>query len=81
MRIALTAQIESLRKTLHEALQDQFNKELERGISEIRSNVAPYTRFVELESKQLVVSKEKLTESLREIESLTRQTETMFKSS
>jgi hypothetical protein len=79
MRIALTSQIETLRKTLYEALQDQFTKELERGIADIRSNIAPYTRFVEQESKQLVLSREKLQKNIKDIELLAKKVEDSFR--
>lgn len=79
MRIALTEQIATLRKTLYDALQDQFTKELERGIADIKANVAPYTRFVEQESKTLAASKERMHDSLKQIKTLTDKLEDSFR--
>lgn len=79
IRLALTAQIETLRRTLHESLEDQFKQELERGISDIKTNIAPYTRFVESESKQVVISRQTLADNLKEINRLGRRADELFR--
>ncbi|MGL4650252.1 MAG: dynamin family protein, partial [Caldilineaceae bacterium] len=54
MKADLRTRISTLRGRLHEALQKQFDRELESGIQRIREAIAPYTRFVRVERDKLL---------------------------
>lgn len=58
----LRTRISQLRTTLNEALQKQFDRELESGVQRIRSAIAPYTRFVRVEREKLTRAGSELTE-------------------
>jgi len=53
MKVELRARIGELRARLHDALQKQFERELETSIQRIRDAIAPYTRFVRIEREKL----------------------------
>lgn len=49
----MNTKISELRDTLTKSLKDQFEKEIERSLSEIQEAIAPYTRFVRAERTKL----------------------------
>ncbi len=61
---------EKLRRELHQALQDEFEIELQRSIRRIRDALAPYTSFVESEEEKLAEQTETLKGILEEIQEL-----------
>lgn len=46
------ARMEELRTLLHQAMSEQFDKELRSSTSHIRDTIAPYTRFVRTEQER-----------------------------
>ncbi len=61
---------EKLRRELRQALQDEFEIELQRSIRRIRDALAPYTSFVESEEEKLAEQTETLKGILEEIQEL-----------
>ncbi len=61
---------DELRVRLSEALNRQFNTELDRSIERINEAIAPYTRFVRSEYTRLGEAKANLDGLVQEIESL-----------
>jgi small GTP-binding protein len=59
-----------LRTKLHDALQKQFDRELERSILRIRDAIAPYTRFVRVERDKLTRASNDLADLRSRSESL-----------
>jgi hypothetical protein len=53
-----------LSETLIRALREQFNREIASGKQRLEESLAPYTRFVRIESERVAQVKETL-ESLR----------------
>jgi small GTP-binding protein len=53
IKAQLREQINELRSQLHEALQNQFETEIQDSAQRIREAIAPYTRFVRVEREKL----------------------------
>ena len=49
-----------LRTRLHNAMQEQFQKELSNAINRVQEAIAPYTRFVRAEQKKTAAMQERL---------------------
>jgi chromosome segregation ATPase len=62
MKADLRTRITELRARLHEALQKQFDVELDKSVHRIRDAIAPYTRFVRVEREKLTRADAELTE-------------------
>ncbi len=50
-----------LRTRLHNAMQEQFRKELNNAINRVQDSIAPYTRFVRSEQQKTAAMQERLT--------------------
>lgn len=50
-----------LRTRLHNAMQEQFRKELNNSINRVQDSIAPYTRFVRSEQQKTAAMQERLT--------------------
>jgi small GTP-binding protein len=64
---------EKLRNELRQALQDEFDIELQRSISRIRDALAPYTSFVETEERKLEHQGKQLEDILTEARELAKK--------
>ncbi len=53
--------MQELRTRLHNAMNEQFHKELNNAINRVRDAIAPYTRFVRAEQKKTAAMQEQLT--------------------
>ncbi len=52
------AKMEELQRRLHQALLEQFHKELSNSIQRIKDTLAPYTRFVRAEQEKITAIRE-----------------------
>ena len=52
-RADLKRMLEDLRERLMEAMNSEFERELEKSLRRLREAIAPYTRFVRAERKKL----------------------------
>ena len=64
---------EKLRKELRQALQDEFDMELQRSISRIRDALSPYVSFVESEEEKLAKQTDELRDILEESQKLEKR--------
>ncbi len=53
-------QMQELRTRLHQAMNEQFSKELNNSIGRLQDAIAPYTRFVRAEQKKTAAMQEQL---------------------
>jgi len=74
----LREKIASLRQQLTHSLRTQFEQEMERGMSNIKNAIAPYTRFVRAEQGKLEEVQSKLSETKNGLESLKMQVEVVI---
>lgn len=54
--------MQELRTRLHDAMTDQFHKELNNAVSRVQDAIAPYTRFVRAEQQKTTGMQEQLTQ-------------------
>jgi hypothetical protein len=54
--------MEELRTRLHDAMQEQFRKELNNATSRVQDAIAPYTRFVRAEQEKTTAMRERITQ-------------------
>lgn len=54
------ARMEELRTRLHEAMEEQFRKELNNSTNRVQDAIAPYTRFVRAEQEKTAVMRERI---------------------
>src|SRR2546430_128581 len=54
--------MEELRTRLHDAIQEQFRKELNNATSRVQDAIAPYTRFVRAEQEKTTAMRERITQ-------------------
>ncbi len=73
-------QMQALRTRLHNAMNEQFDKELNNSINRLQDAIAPYTRFVRAEQKKTVAMQEQLTRLDSEMMQLGDTIEQEFKS-
>lgn len=59
--------MQELRTRLHNAMNEQFHKELNNAINRVRDTIAPYTRFVRAEQKKTAAMQEQLTHLSKEV--------------
>ncbi len=59
--------MQELRTRLHNAMNEQFHKELNNAINRVRDAIAPYTRFVRAEQKKTAAMQEQLTHLSNEV--------------
>lgn len=59
--------MQALRTRLHNAMNEQFHKELNNAINRVRDAIAPYTRFVRAEQKKTAAMQEQLTHLSKEV--------------
>ena len=57
---AFNEKMAELRTRLHNAMQEQFQKELSNAINRVQEAIAPYTRFVRAEQKKTAAMQERL---------------------
>ncbi len=57
---AFDEKMTELRTRLHNAMQEQFQKELNNAINRVQDAIAPYTRFVRSEQKKTAAMQERL---------------------
>jgi len=67
-----------MRSKLKKTLTDHFESELQRGVSDIKSNLSPYTHFVQKEASQLDGAEEKLKQAMETIKQLTKAVDSAF---
>ncbi len=53
--------MQELRTRLHDAMSEQFHKELNNAVGRVQDAIAPYTRFVRSEQKKTAAMQEQLT--------------------
>jgi predicted GTPase len=63
----LAGKIAGLRRRLMEALQEQFDREVERSVHRIEEAIAPYTRFVRAERERLEEARGELAATSEEL--------------
>ena len=66
----LRQKIAALREQLLHSLRTQFEKEMERGMANIKDAIAPYTRFVRSEQSKLEEVQSKLADTNTSLEAL-----------
>jgi len=71
----LRQKIANLRQQLLSSLRTQFEKEMERGMANIKDAIAPYTRFVRSEQSKLEEVQAKLADTHTGLEALKLQVE------
>lgn len=71
----LRQKIGTLREQLLHSLRTQFEKEMERGMANIKDAIAPYTRFVRSEQSKLEEVQAKLSDTNTGLEALKLQVE------
>ncbi len=59
--------MQELRIRLHNAMNEQFHKELNNAINRVRDAIAPYTRFVRAEQRKTAAMQEQLTHLRKEV--------------
>jgi small GTP-binding protein len=59
--------MQELRTRLHNAMNEQFHKELRNAINRVQDAIAPYTRFVRAEQKKTTAMQEQLTHLSNEV--------------
>jgi small GTP-binding protein len=59
--------MQELRTRLHNAMNEQFQKELNNAINRVRDAIAPYTRFVRAEQMKTAAMQEQLTHLSKEV--------------
>jgi small GTP-binding protein len=69
-KIELRQKIASLREQLTNSLRTQFEREMERGIANIKDAIAPYSRFVRSEQSKLEEVQAKLSDTNTGLEAL-----------
>jgi small GTP-binding protein len=57
---AFNEKMNELRERLHQAMEEQFQKELNNAINRVQDAIAPYTRFVRAEQKKTAAMQERL---------------------
>ncbi|HKV57701.1 MAG TPA: dynamin family protein [Ktedonobacteraceae bacterium] len=72
-------QMQALRTRLHNAMHEQFNKELNNSISRLQDAIAPYTRFVRAEQKKTTAMQAQLARLGSEMTRLSDTIEQEFK--
>jgi hypothetical protein len=75
----LRQKIATLREQLSHSLRTQFEKEIERGMLNIKDAIAPYTRFVRAEQGKLTEVQTKLSGSKDGLEGLKVRTQDIIK--
>lgn len=76
----LNAQISEIRIKLKASLKTHFDHELQKGISELKDNIAPYYHLVHSEKVKLEASGSKLEQSAKDFSSLRASIHTAFTS-
>jgi len=74
-KIELTKKIQVLREQLVSTLQEHFEKEIQRSISNINNAIAPYTRFIRAEQIKLTETQSKLEETRLDMDRIKEQIE------
>jgi hypothetical protein len=69
-KLELRQKIASLREQLTSSLRTQFEREMERGIANIKDAIAPYSRFVRSEQSKLEEVQAKLADTNTGLEAL-----------
>ncbi len=69
------AKMEELRRRLHQALSEQFHKELSNSIQRIKDTLAPYTRFVRAEQEKTTAIREQARQLAEGIHALKEKIE------
>jgi small GTP-binding protein len=69
-KIELRQKIANLREQLTSSLRTQFEREMERGMSNIKDAIAPYSRFVRSEQNKLEEVQAKLSDTNTGLEAL-----------
>jgi small GTP-binding protein len=59
--------MQQLRTRLHNAMNEQFHKELNNALNRVLDAIAPYTRFVRAEQKKTAAMQEQLTHLSKEV--------------
>ncbi|HLI07886.1 MAG TPA: dynamin family protein [Ktedonobacteraceae bacterium] len=74
---AFNEKMNELRERLHQAMEEQFQKELNNAISRVQDAIAPYTRFVRAEQKKTSAMQERLQNLNSALLSLKNEIESM----
>lgn len=69
------ARMQELRTRLHDAMQEQFRKELSNAVSRVQDAIAPYTRFVRSEQQKTTLMQGQVEHLEDEVMQLKRQIE------
>jgi peptidoglycan hydrolase CwlO-like protein len=68
-----------LRESLRETLSKTFNQEAETAVNRLTENIAPYVDYVNNEQKRLEESRQTLTETKNELNSLEAEISDLLK--
>ena len=62
--------MQELRTRLHNAMEEQFRRELQNAISRVQDAIAPYTRFVRAEQEKTAAMSQRITNLNAEVMTL-----------
>lgn len=71
--------MEELRVRLHDAMQEQFRKEMNTATSRVQDAIAPYTRFVRAEQEKTTIMRERITQLNSAVQALRNTIDTIVK--
>lgn len=75
----LAAQISDIRLKLKNSLKSHFDHELQKGVSELKENISPYSRLVQSERAKLEAAGTQLAEVSRTLEGIRRDIDVSFR--